>query len=269
MSEIVLYKDDEIYCHHTCDYKPKPEDFITHQHDYAELCIFISGKGTFHVEGSSYSMTPGDIVLFRRAESHYIEIDSNYPYERFALHFRESLFSSVDRGNVLMQPYTNREAGMFNVYHKSEFDCDAYNSITSNLLRDTSEKRLNIISNLILLLLEIKPLFEKKQNNGYINTDTPVYRIINDINQNLYSNLTLDGICEKHYISKSQLCKIFKSATGSSVWQYVTSKRLLTAREMIYSGITPTKACYACGFNDYSSFYRAYIKKFDESPKKK
>jgi len=160
MSEIVLYKDDEIYCHHTYDIAPRQEEFTMHQHDYAELLVFINGKGIFHVEGESYEMNNGDILLFRRAESHFIEIDSSQPYERFALHFRESLLTSVDRNNILMQPYNNRQSGQFNIYHKSEFNCDAYNTIICNLLKNTKENRLNIIANLILLLLEIKPVFE-------------------------------------------------------------------------------------------------------------
>ena len=68
------------------------------------------------------------------------------------------------------------------------------------------------------------------------------------------------------FISKSQLCRLFKKATGSTLWQYITIKRLTKARLMLREGEKPTKVCFACGFNDYSTFYRAYIKYYGHGP---
>jgi len=267
MSLIYSYKDDEIRCKHILNMQPKQSDFKMHTHDYAEVCLFLRGKGIFHVEGTEYNVDEGDILLMRRAEAHYIEIDSSMPYERFALHFRESLLSGIDRSGILMRPFTDRDSGQLNLYKKTEFDEQTYNTLVKKLLENTEQKRLNIISNLIQLMLEIKPLFDKQRSVKNINSNSVVYRILNDINSNLYKQISLDELCEKHYISKSQLCRVFKKATGSTVWDYITSKRLLSAREMLGTGIAPKKVCKSCGFGDYSSFYRAYSKRFGESPK--
>ena len=42
-----------------------------------------------------------------------------------------------------------------------------------------------------------------------------------------------------------------------------------TPKEMIRLGSSTQDACYECGFSDYSSFYRAYKKYFNESPSNK
>jgi AraC-like DNA-binding protein len=87
------------------------------------------------------------------------------------------------------------------------------------------------------------------------------------VNEHLYEELSLDTICKKFYISKPQLCRIFKRATGSTVWEYVTTKRLIAAQRLIRSGIPVAEAARKCGFGDYTSFYRAYRKQFGEKPK--
>jgi AraC-like DNA-binding protein len=67
-------------------------------------------------------------------------------------------------------------------------------------------------------------------------------------------------------MSVSQLERVFKQATHSSVWHYITLKRLAAARERIESGSSATDASLECGFGDYSSFYRAYVKEYGRAP---
>ena len=79
--------------------------------------------------------------------------------------------------------------------------------------------------------------------------------------------MTLESICEKFYISKSQLNRRFKRVIGSTVWEYVTTKRLILAKELLQNGETPMTVYSKCGFNDYTSFFRAYKSRFFVSPK--
>ena len=69
------------------------------------------------------------------------------------------------------------------------------------------------------------------------------------------------------FISKSQLNRKFRNVTGSTVWEYITAKRLILAKELLVRGEKPTSVYTKCGFNDYTSFYRAYKTKFLHSPK--
>ena len=98
--------------------------------------------------------------------------------------------------------------------------------------------------------------------------DSPIQRIVRYINNHINDNLTLDTICNKFYISKAQLCRSFKAATGSTVQNYINAKRLVNAKRMLADGIAPTRAALLCGFNDYSVFYRAFFKEYGKAPKK-
>jgi transcriptional regulator GlxA family with amidase domain len=91
-------------------------------------------------------------------------------------------------------------------------------------------------------------------------------RVISYINANLSSALSLDLLGKEFFLSKSHLNRLFKEATGTSVWEYVIRKRLLLARSLIRSGMNAGTAALQAGFCEYSTFYRMYKTHFSNSP---
>jgi AraC-like DNA-binding protein len=59
----------------------------------------------------------------------------------------------------------------------------------------------------------------------------------------------------------------FKEQTGYTIGSYLSTKRLLYAKELIVAGKPITEVCFTCGFRNYSTFSRAYKKSFGESPR--
>ena len=58
-----------------------------------------------------------------------------------------------------------------------------------------------------------------------------------------------------------------KEETGYTIGNYLTTKRLLLAKDLIAGGMPITEACYECGFRNYSTFSRAYKKNFGSNPR--
>lgn len=242
------------------------ENFRMHTHTFAELFVFLSGKAIYHIEGSEYPLQPGDILLMRPAEAHYIETDPSLPYERLFLNFDTGIFSSLDPENRLMRSFFARKAGKRNLYRAADFDSDMYMTYLQNMHQDSPDNRLTILGNLMLLLQEIGILFDRDHPAGS-QPDTIEYRIIRYINKNLNQDLRIPELCNRFFISRSQLCRRFQKATGTSVGRYVAAKRLIAAREMILRGKKPTEVFTLCGYQDYSTFYRAYTQYFGHSPR--
>lgn len=133
--------------------------------------------------------------------------------------------------------------------------------------KDRSLGQLNIISTLLSVLISISVQFESLSPTEKYTHDTSIAgQLISAINQNLFSDISLSSISRQFYISESQVNRIFKRATGASVWKYIRAKRLLAAREMILAGTPATAAAENCGFQDYSTFYRAYVAQFHILP---
>ena len=266
MSEFFSYSDRDISMNYSRDEMPVPADFKMHTHESYELYYFVGGGGIYRVEGTPYPLKTGDILIMRPAEAHYIDITDSKPYTRLSINFRSELLSGIDPNGRLLSPFNNRKIGTFNRYRAENFKSDVYKAFIKNITTDNPDRRVQTITNLLPLLNEISIAFDMIDDTE-VNKSLDS-RIISYINRRIFEDISLDDICEKYYISKTYLCRIFKKATASTVAEYITVKRLVAARQMILSGTPPTKAYLQCGFRDYSVFYRAYKKHYGAPPSK-
>ncbi len=257
------YRDSRITANYSQHDRPDKDAFSLHTHDKCELYCFLGGKGQFKVEGNSYPLEIGDILIMRLGEAHYIDIDPDFPYTRAYVHFDPSLFDSFDSERRLLEPFNSRERGKINKYSAAELNSSSYKNFINALSSEGEHSRLDIIATLIPLLSGICTAFSDKVIPP---EETAIQKIIKHINNNLAKQISLEEICREFYISKPQLCRVFKATTGSTVWEYITAKRLILAQSYIRAGHLPTQIFADCGFGDYSAFYRAYKKRFGISP---
>jgi AraC-like DNA-binding protein len=136
------------------------------------------------------------------------------------------------------------------------------------VLMDDYNRKLAIISYLLPTLQEIRLTFLQKQQEAIpAHNQDASQELVEYVNYNLTSNeLSLDTLSEHFLISKCQLNRIFKQATGSTIWDYVLIKRMMAARQMLRAGKPALEVCQTCGFRDYSAFYRLYKKRFHVTP---
>ena len=158
------YHGNLISAHYAADDAPDPDRFRMHTHDACELFCFLEGKGSFQIEGSSYLLTPGDILLMRPLEAHYIRIDPACRYTRFAIHFRPSLLADIDPDGRLLRPFTGREAGRRNLYHAEDFDSPLSRLLLQNAVAPCEDRRLQLITCLVPLLGEIERVFRAQSD---------------------------------------------------------------------------------------------------------
>lgn len=264
MKKYFSYKDSDIEISYTSDEKPVPSNFKMHTHEMYELYHFIGGSGIYMVEGTSYPLECGDILITRPNEAHYINITDTKPYTRLYVNFKPDFLDGIDPERKLLTPFNNRKIGTFNRYREENFGNNTYSFFINNIITYTSDQRVQTLTNLLPLLNEISLAFGSLTKTEV--TKSLSNKIIDYINRHLFEDISLDEICKKFYISKTHLCRIFKKSTSATVGEYITVKRLVNARQLILSGTPPTKAYLQCGFKDYSVFYRAYKKKYGISP---
>lgn len=270
------YSDENLNFHHsinlnTADIADKNKS--VHAHKQNEIFYFLQGKASYLVEGHIYKLVPGSIMIMRSGEFHKVQILSDAPYERMALHFDDSILKTIDPEHKLLEPFYNRPLGVGNYFSPNSikggriYEC--LKSIDSSP-DDDEMRRIAISANLYAILYEIKIAYiEKEKENVNKRENTLAGEIIAYINANLASDLSLDILSSKFFISKNHLNRIFKAASGITVWEYVKLKRLLFARASILDGVSAATACENSGFKDYSAFYRAYKKQFGASPREK
>lgn len=251
---------------HAVTPSPDPEKFRLHTHAKAELYYFIRGGGIFHIEGSSYPLEPGDLLVMQPAESHYIELDCSQVYERKMIHFDMAMLRAVDPKGTLLGPILDRPPGKQNLYKPYLFRGGSPEHYFDTMLHPEPDPGVSIYAGLVPLLHEMCAIKRGFAQEPEVAPDTVEYRILRYLNENLTQPITLQDVCQKFFISRSQLCRLFRGATGVTVKHYLTVKRLVYARQRIEAGEPATHVYHQCGFNDYSSFYRAYVKYFGAAP---
>ncbi len=259
------YKSHNIDLIHKMDTTPNQGDYVVHTHIVFQICLLLSGRCTYHVEGSSYPMEPGDLIVTFPQEVHYIEVKSDQPCERMMLSFGPNFFHVIDPEQELHKPFIRREAGQLNHYRAKNFPdlnfIGHFRAMTGN-----GNDRITIITHMMQLFRDVNTAFERS-----CAADSPretlESRVIRFINRNLRRDLSLDMLCEEFFVSKAQLYRRFKKATGTTVTKYIETKRMLCARQMILENERITNICTECGFQDYSTFYRAYQRYFGHSPR--
>lgn len=269
MDILSSYKSSDLYYHHAFDLSPSNSKFPMHAHEQFELFYHIRGKGSYMVEGIEYKLEPGCVMIVRPTETHKLYLDSSEPYERIAIEFSESIIRAIDPQGYLLRAYFDRPLGNNNQYHRWDFNGKIDKYAASIIKPDLSQhqRRFAIMINLFQILFEIQFAFQKKlQQVSKPAADISAVSIVEYVNAHLFEDLSLPTLCKQFYISQCKLSRIFKLATGASVAEYISIKRLFEARNLLKLGEPAAVVAKKCGFGDYSAFYRSYKNKFGIAP---
>jgi AraC-like DNA-binding protein len=88
------------------------------------------------------------------------------------------------------------------------------------------------------------------------------------IEQNLKTDITTDELADMTGYSVTHYRRLFIQITGLPVAKYIAKKRINHALAEISSGRKAIDTVLEYGFDDYSGFYRAFVKMYGSSPTK-
>lgn len=262
--------DRECSVHHSIDPQPKDSDFPLHAHRACEVFYCISGSGSYTVEGRNYPLVPGCVILMRDGETHKLHPDAGVPYERIAIQFPlDEVIPKESRAASLRALFLDHAPGQKNYYlpEDNRFIASCFSRICAPT-EEEETKRVQFLSYLYPILSELSRVGSAVQEPEHRRpTETAtVAEMIDYINRHLTELSGISELEERFFYSKSTINRLFRRSTGSTVWEFIIIKRLLLARQWIRAGKPAAVAAAACGFGDYSAFYRQYRRAFGESP---
>ena len=116
-----------------------------------------------------------------------------------------------------------------------------------------------VSSAVMMLIAELNMLKMRNGTNRAENSGNRIIRqIIEYVSNGLESDLSVQALAKIANVSMSYLTHEFQKEVGISLHRYIVQKRMVYAKELIDLGKKPTKIYTECGYNDYSSFYKAY-----------
>lgn len=250
--------------------------FDYHYHDFNKLIIFISGNVVYNIEGKAYELQPWDILLVPSGQVHKPLIEPITDYERIVLWINNSFLEQHSSQNEkLLNCFFIAKNDMMHVIRPHLTSLDSLKRTLSLLEKEIkgSDFAGAIMANslFVQLIISINRLYIKDDGQVKkieVQYDESILKMVQYINSNIEKDLSIDFLSSKFFINKYYLMHKFKASTGYTIHNYINNKRLIKATELIKSGICMSEVAQLCGFNDYSSFVRAFKKHFEMSPKK-
>ena len=242
-----------------------------HYHEFCKILMLVSGQGSYFVDGRRYQLSPGDIVLIGSRSVHKPELSEGVAYERIILYVSPEYLQRMSTPECDLRSVFSGEKG--HVLRPKEQRRKALFSMAAALERDIGSDAFgrDILSQADLLRLVV----ELGRSMADPAADLPrpsttknrrILEIMEYLDRNLSEEIDIDRLAERFFISKFYMMRLFQKETGTTIYGYLTQKRLLKARELMASGMRATESCYACGFHSYSSFTRAFGKYFGTTP---
>ena len=263
------YLLDDFRLFHLSDAQGTRVDY--HYHEFCKLLLLRSGSGGYVVEGQRYALEAGDIVLIGHHCVHRPEFQRGEPYERMIIYISPEFLRQRSTEDCDLEGIFSGSAG--HVLRLEEKERRQIFHLASQLEREMSGSDFGsrILSGglLLRLLVEIGRARLRRPTQltrPPLTENTRIADILAYLDSHLAEDITIDALAEEFYISKFHMMRLFRQETGQTIHSYLSDMRLLHARKLISQGLSATDSCFRSGFRSYSSFTRAYGKRFGTTP---
>lgn len=268
--QYMIHKDFEIYYYSDRNFS----DVHAHTHDYYEFYIFSGGDVSLHVNDSHWHLTPGDLIIIPPDTRHFLTVhDHSMSYQRFIFWISQSFYHTLlDQSSDYAYVFKHVFQTCKYIYH---LDLFSFNDLQSKVIqlieeihtnRFCKDEKINLCVRDLILSIN-RNIYELENPNREKEEKTLYQNIVDYIEQHIHEALSLNTLSEQFYVSKYHISHVFKAQIGLSVHQYILKKRLYICKSALLQGTNISTAYLQCGFNDYSSFFKAFKKEFGLSPK--
>ena len=234
-------------------------NFDSHAHGGYELLYVIEGTPTYGFEENSLLLNPGDILITPPQLYHFLQIEPNDNYERISLvFFPKQLNLSVNLEKVIRlsdnHKILRRQLKDFSFYYEH---CDE---------RDWKEIFEIKMRELIFTINHLLP-----SNDIFLDytVNATLKNILQYINANIKKNINVSDISKYCFLSEGHVFHLFNEKLNTSPMHYIKTKKMLLAQSLI-SQLDNKQGINAIaqdlGYDDYSVFYRNYLKFFGHKP---
>ncbi len=260
--QLFVYRDNLLHFHHTLTIDPSTDDllFKSHSHNMIEIYYFLRGNAHFSVEGNIYKLERGNVIVMASGQTHNLLLDPSPVYERTVLNIDSA---AVPEAFDIIRDKVFGGNNFFKLEKSEQLWFEESLNQIKRANEDMLEGLIYAFATMVFSLLGTK--ISDRAFTAPIQEET-VKKTIQFINKNLTKKLSLDIIANSLYCNKAVLNRKFRKIMGCNVWEYVVRKRIYTARQILFNTLDINKAFEKSGFNDYSSFFKAYKKLIGASP---
>lgn len=234
--------------------------------DFYHIVIVFKGSFTYVINNEIMTVEENDILLLPpntvRQKLPYTQI-ADFAIFNFHITKDKEFFTPMLLKNSVTPLIKNLVNSIpYNFYNDASTPYDFYKlpNINNNPIELSKIKGLlhNILN---CILIELFDSLNYSTKKPYI------VSILNYINDNITSPITLTDICKTVPLSKEYVTRIFKKEMGITVTEYINQQKLTLAKNMLASEeLSLQNICDSVGYQNYHYFSRLFKKHFGISP---
>jgi len=231
-----------------------------HCHPSYELIAVYGGSVSIVIEGNRHKLSEGELVIIPPLCYHSIYTEGGTNYKRITVLFNSSLIPEAIRAD-----FSTSTSGHYIYSHSSllpvvDFLCQ--------VMKENVEAKFSSLIESLMSQVFYIVTYKNAVREDYT-SEPRVKKIAEYIDLHICEKITLDDICREILMSKSSVCHLFSGEMKVSVKQYILQKKISYAAKLIADGAAAGEAAESIGYDNYSDFYKMYVKHFGVSPSKK
>lgn len=227
-----------------------------HCHAQFEMIAVLEGEVSVMLEGEEYHLQKHHTIIVPPLCYHSITVRESGVYRRVTALFDADLIPKVIRERFL------KGVGAAPL---------SFLPISEQLKELILEGKPQFFAPLAESLM-VQIFYDAVQSEGkHVGAvaDDFLQKTIFYIDGHLHEKIRLEELARLTSRSKSSFCHLFEEKMKISPKQYILQKKLALAAGLIDEGTPPTVAATQIGYENYSNFYRLYVKQFGTNPTRK
>ena len=238
----------------------------THYHQNPEMFYVLRGNLDIKIDDKIYKMQSGDIILINANKRHTVIGNEELLGARFEIDFH---LLAEYMGSMQLLFWCNTVADRNHAYSNLRrlldriltryFEKDDKSALYLNALY--FETLYVLTSNFLVKADDVRLNIEDSQDRMRIR------QIQNYVQANYQSQISLNDLADKLYLSNAYLSKYIKKNLGMTFMEYLNNVRLFHAvDELMYSDKNLTHIAYDNGFPTSASFTKTFRDVYKDSP---
>lgn len=225
-----------------------------HGHDFFELELILSGKGTYHINGKSYPVEPNRLFLMSPAQIHSVtDADVELINVMFQFESDKEFFPfPIVNGNIPC------------VFRLQEEDSRFLRTLLSELLEVQSQNPHYASLLLQCTLCKLQKCATETADEKY---SSYIQRSILYTLENFRNGITMESTAEYLGLSKNYFSEYFSTQMGITYKAYLDDIRFSYVQNLLtYTDLSVFEIHERAGFLDYANFSRRFKLRYGCSP---
>lgn len=255
-------------------FTPHFEHSSVHRHSGYEFFLHVRGGGFYQLDDHVLHLQPYQLLVIRPHQPHGpVSHKPLVNFERLMLQVSVDVMSQIRLGGTsiltLVEQCCQEKPGQVLLLPQDYLHLSALaQMIPAAETLSTPAAQMEALGYMGVLLSRFCQAMtgSNRYQQGMIR-DLLMQQIHDHILTHFMEDCSLDVLSEKFNISKFHLSRRFSETYGVGLHQYTMQCRMTYAQQLIRQGEPMMSISYQCGFNDYSSFVRAFTRHTGVNPR--